>query len=294
MKNILILGKKSYIGESLFLWLSQYPDRYKVDIISTLNYEWKNTDFSFYDVVIDLAGIAHINNATAKMKSLFYAINRDLTIEIAKHAKEKKVKHFIYFSSMNVYGDYCNHIIDKSKTNPTSFYGDSKLQGDIGVQKLKNKNFIISVLRPPFVYGKNCSGNYNKISSIAKKTPVFPDFKNKKSMIYIDNLCEFIRFIIDNNSGGYFTPQNKELVSTSDLVREIAKQNKKKILFTKFFNIIIHIGNKISPTIRRAFANDYYDLSLSSDYNFNYCLVSFKDSIKRTEGLSLIEFEVKS
>ena len=106
---------------------------------------------------------------------------------------------------MNVYGDYSGHITDRSKTNPTSFYGDSKLQGDLGIQKLADDNFIVSILRPPFVYGKGCKGNYNKISKIAKMTPIFPYYQNKKSMIYIDNLCEFVRLIIDDKVGGIFT-----------------------------------------------------------------------------------------
>lgn len=204
MKNVLILGKNSYLGESLLKYLLKYPKNYNVDIVSTLNYEWKNVDFTNYDVVIDFAGIAHINNITPDMKDLFYSINRDLTIEIGEFAKANGVKHLIYFSSMNVYGDYCNNITDKTKVNPTSFYGDSKLQGDLGLEKLEDESFVVSHIRPPFVYGKGCSGNYNTISKIAKKVPIFPDFNNKKSMIYIDNLCEFVRLIINDEAGGGF------------------------------------------------------------------------------------------
>ncbi len=283
MKNVLILGKNSYLGESLLKYLLKYPKKYNVDIVSTLNYEWKNADFTNYDVVIDFAGIAHINNITPDMKDLFYSINRDLTIEIGEYAKASGVKHLIYFSSMNVYGDYCNNITDRTKVNPTSFYGDSKLQGDLGLEKLEDESFVVSHIRPPFVYGKGCSGNYNTISKIAKKTPLFPNFRNKKSMIYIDNLCEFVRLIINEQAGGVFTPQNKELVSTSDLVREISKVNGNVIYFTKMFNCFIYFGNKITRKIRRAFADDCYDLSLSDYFDFEYCIISFKKSIELTE-----------
>ena len=185
---------------------------------------------------------------------------------------------------MNVYGDYCDNISDRNAVNPTSFYGDSKLQGDLGLQELEDDSFIVAHMRPPFVYGKGCSGNYNRISKIAKKTPVFPDFNNKKSMIYIDNLCEFIRLVIDAEIGGFLTPQNKELVSTADLVREISTVNGKKIWFTKMLNWALPIGNKLTRQIRRAFADDCYLLNLSDYFDFKYCVVDFKESVRRTEN----------
>ena len=283
MKRVLILGKSSYIGESLYKWLLRKELQYDVEICSTLNNEWEKVDFSAFDTVVDLAGIAHINKIKKSMKSLFYSVNRDLTIELGVKAKNSGVKHFINFSS-NVYGDNCYNITDREAVNPTSFYGDSKLQGDLGLRKLEDEFFMVSSIRPPFVYGKGCKGNYNSVSKIAKKTPIFPDYKNKKSMIYIDNLCEFTRMLIDQPQSGCFTPQNKELVSTADLVKEIAKIAERKILFTKLFNWAIFIGNKLTRKIRRAFGDDCYDLRLSDYFDFSYCVIDFKTSIKLTES----------
>lgn len=282
LKRVLILGKNSYLGEALYVWLCKSPDQYVVDIASTLNHEWKQFDFSVYDVVVNYAGIAHIKNITEDMRDLFYSVNRDLVIEMGSYAKEHGVKHFVQFSSMNVYGDESENIQNRASENPTSFYGDSKLQGDIGLQKLADDTFIVACVRPPFVYGKGCRGNFNTIKAIALRTPVFPAYQNKKSMIYVDNLCEFIRLIIDDGAGGVFTPQNKELVSTADLVREIAKNGGKRIWFTKLFNWAIPIGNKMTRTISRAFGNDCYELSLSDYYDFKYCVVDFETSVKES------------
>ena len=283
MKKVLIVGKDSYVGESFKRWLEQYPDKYEVDIVASKNGAWKEVDFSQYETVVDFAGIAHINNITEDMKGLFYSVNRDLSIEIATWAKEHGVKHFIVFSSMNVYGDYCDNIRDLTKENPTSFYGDSKLQGDLGIKKLEDESFAVSYMRPPFVYGKNCTGNYNSISKIAKKTPIFPTYKNKKSMISIDNLCEFVRMVIDERLGGVLAPQNKELVSTADLVREIAKVNGKKIWFTALFNWAIGPACRMTRFFRRAFADDCYVPELIRYWDNKYCVVSFEESVKRTE-----------
>ena len=283
MKRVLIIGKESYIGESIFKWLKLYPQKYKVAIISPLNYQWKEIDFSQYEIVINLAGIAHIKNIKKNMRNLFYSINRDLTIEIGEHAKKRGIKYFINFSSMNVYGDYAQVVEDRDKVNPTSFYGDSKLQGEIGLKKLEDSNFIVANIRPPFVYGKGCKGNYNTISKIAKKIPIFPTYKNKKSMIYIDNLCEFIRLLIEDGVGGVYTPQNKELVSTFDLVREIANVKNHQIKYVCYFNWAIPFVMRFFGVVKKAFIDDSYDLKLSNYYNFRYCVVDFITSIKRTE-----------
>lgn len=285
MKKVLIIGKGSYLGESLAKWLEQFPARYSVDIVDPKNGAWRDTDFSSYEAVVDFAGIAHINNITENMRDLFYSVNRELSIELATCAKEHGVNHFIIFSSMNVYGDYCDCVTDRNAENPTSFYGDSKLQGDIGIRKIEDDNFIVSYVRPPFVYGRGCRGNYNSISRIAKKTPIFPTYKNRKSMIYIDNLCEFTRLVIDEKIRGVLTPQNKELVSTTDLVREIAKCSCRRIWFTGLFNWAIGPACKMTRFVRRAFADDCYAQELSDYWDYSYCVVDFEESIRRTENV---------
>lgn len=284
MKKILILGKGSYIGESFYNWLGNYPENYNVQIISTMNYEWKDADWNNIDAVVNFAGIAHINNITEDMKELFYSINRDLAIEIGSFAKSYGVKQFIQFSSMNVYGDFCGVVKDRNAVNPSSFYGDSKLEGDLKLREMENQDFIVASVRPPFVYGKGCKGNYNTVRKLALKLPLFPTYKNKKSMIYIDNLCEFLRLVIDERVGGVLTPQNKELVSTSDLVYEISKVNSHVIIRVKMFNWAIPFLMKCIKAVKKAFIDDSYDLSNSDYFNWNYCVVNFEESIRKTEA----------
>lgn len=92
MKKVLIIGKGSYLGESLAKWFEQFPARYSVDIVDPKNGAWRDTDFSSYEAVVDFAGIAHINNITEKMRDLFYSVNRELSIELATCAKEHGLK----------------------------------------------------------------------------------------------------------------------------------------------------------------------------------------------------------
>lgn len=283
MKRILIIGKDSYIGEHLFAWLKQYPDSCEAEIVSPLNDAWRTADFSAFDAVVDLAGIAHINNPGQELKPLYYSVNRDLTATLGAHAKNAGVRQFVIFSSMNVYGDLCESITDREKTNPTSFYGDSKLQGDRKLFAMEDESFRISCLRPPFVYGKGCRGNYNTVARLAKKLPLFPTYRNKKSMIYIDNLCEFVRLTVERELYGILTPQNRELVSTAELISAIAEANGRKIWLTGLLNRSVPMLKKLIPAARKAFGDDCYELSFSDYFDFEYDVVSFAESIRRTE-----------
>lgn len=281
MKRVLITGAGSYIGNHIENWLKQFPSLYYVESVSTINNLWKEIDFSSFDIVIDVAGIAHIK-IKKKMRDLFYSVNRDMTIDICKKAKSAGVKQFIFLSSMNVYGDDCGIVTDINKVSPSSFYGDSKLQADNVIQKMNDLTFSVVSVRPPAIYGKGCKGNYPLLIKYAKKTLIFPDYKQHKSLIYIDNLCEFIKLLIDNNSRGIFCPQNAEYTSTSEIVRTIAKYSNHKIWFTHLFNPFVWLAIKTIRSVQRAFDEDAYDLSISHYFEGKYNVVPFDESIKRT------------
>ncbi len=284
MKKILITGKNSYIGTSFEKYMNHFADNYQIDKISVEGDKWREHDFSKYDVVFDVAGIAHIK-ITPDMKDTFYKVNRDLAIELCEKAKHEGVSQFIYLSSMNVYGDTSELITKYIAPSPKNFYGDSKLQADTSIQKMNTDIFKVVSIRPPVVYGAGCKGNYPKLSKLARLCPVFPAYNNTRSMIYIDNLCELIRLIIDNCDHGIFHPQNREYISTLKMVKEIAKVHKKKITTLKLFNPIIRFLLYKNHYINRAFADDYYSKEISEHYNYAYCVVDFQESIRNTEFL---------
>lgn len=282
MKRILIVGKNSYIGSSFEDYLKCIGDTYEVDKISVKDDKWRYHDFSKYDVVLDVAGIAHIK-ITPDMSEIFYKVNRDLTIEICEKSKREGVAQFIYLSSMNVYGDTSELITKNTVPVPKNFYGDSKLQADIAIQKMNSDTFKVASVRPPVVYGRGCKGNYPKLSKYSRILFFFPDFKNTRSVIYIDNLCEFLRMIIDHNNHGIFHPQNKEYTSTREIVGEILKVHGKKNFKFRILNPIIRFLMYRNRLINRVFADDYYSKELSGHFDYAYCVVDFQNSIKNTE-----------
>lgn len=277
MTKILITGKQSYIGNQFEDWLSQWPDKYQLNKTSLRDNNWKNEDWSQYDVVLHVAGIAH-NSSDSNLEELYYQVNRDLTFIVAEKAKREGVPHFIFMSSIIVFGTKVDKIDTGTVPDPDSFYGDSKLQAEKKLAELRNHDFNISIVRPPMVYGKNSKGNFPTLVALAKKTPIFPDFKNQRSMIYIKNLAEFLRQIIENNIFGYLHPQNEDVVQTSELVNLIAIQNQHRIHNTKIANSLIKIF-KNNKFLRKVFGNLYYSDEMN-DGGVYYQIFDLTASIK--------------
>ena len=284
MKRVLITGKNSYIGTSFEKWVAQWPDKYIVDTVDMIDGSWKEKDFSKYDAVFHVAGIAHVSS-DPKMEDLYYRVNRDLTIETAEKAKAEGVKQFIFMSSIIVYGgsSISKRVIDRNTVpTPSNFYGNSKLQAEEGIRGLESDKFKIVILRPPMIYGKGSKGNYPRLANMAKKTPVFPDIDNERSMLHIDNLCEFIKVMIDYEETGLFFPQNSEYVKTSEMVRLIGEVHGKKIWMISWMNWLIRLMFGIG-VVNKVFGNLIYEKSMSDYDKANYRIRTFRESIELTE-----------
>lgn len=281
MKKILVTGANSYIGLSFEKWVAQYQNMYFVDTVDMIDGTWKNKDFSQYDSVFHVAGVAHIRE-TKDNAELYYKVNRDLAFITAQKAKSDGVKQFIYLSSMSVYGIETGIINGATIPMPRSNYGKSKLQAEEQIRKLEDEKFKIAVLRPPMVYGQGCKGNYQTLAKYAQKLPVFPNIQNKRSMLYIDNLSEFVRCLIDNSKGGLFFPQNKEYVCTSEMITLIAAMHGKIIRLTGFFNPLL----KVLMILKNKYINKVFgDLIYDSPKEFEFVTADFRRTIEEIEKI---------
>lgn len=286
MKKILITGAGSYVGESVRKYMKAHGN-YQIDTVDTMNDAWKQADFKLYDVVYHVAGIAHVN-ADPKMASLYYKVNRDLTIEVAKRAKEAGVKQFIFMSSQIVFHESRSlktEVLTKdTKENPNGFYGDSKLQAERGllemVNPLTSSEMKICILRPCMIYGPNAKGNFPRLAKLATKVPIFPAWHNKRSMLYIDNLAEFVKQCVDRELEGIFYPQNRELADTVEIIRYFAKAAGHKVWITKLLNPLVWLGSFVLQPVNKMFATYFYAPEMSK-MDFDYQLVNFEESLKR-------------
>ena len=280
-KHILITGANSYIGDSIKEYLERCNDAlgetfYDVQIRDTLGWNPQPEDMKDYDVVFNVAGIAH-RKETDQNRHLYYDVNRDLVVKIAKNAKQAGVKQFVLLSSMSVYGKTTGRIDKSTEPAPNTAYGMSKLEADEALSVLADDTFRIATLRPPMVYGKGCKGNYQTLRSFALKSPVFPDYKNSRSIIYIGNLCEFVKRVIDTDAAGLFFPQNDSYVNTSKMVRLVALDNGKKITEVGIFNPAVKVAAKTVGFVSKVFGNLTYEkVDTVSKYGF-------EESIELTE-----------
>lgn len=265
MKKILIAGANSYIGTSFDRYMAQWPQEYQVDTIDMIDGSWREKSFAGYDSVFHVAGIAHISTKKLDEQSRerYWKVNALLPVEVAQKARAEGVGQFIFLSSMSVYGEHgsIKHpvvITRETKPAPKDIYGESKLKAEESILPLDDDDFHVCVLRPPMIYGPGCKGNYQMLEKAALKMPFFPDIKNERSMLFIDNLCAYVMSVVNGRLSGIHFPQNSEYVCTSQIVKEIALAHGRRIRMTRAFNPIIWLL-MYRTTVQKVFGNLVYD-----------------------------------
>ncbi len=295
MKKILILGAGSYIGASFASYITQKDaGSFAVERTSLRTDEWRDMDWSGYDCVMNVTGKAHadIGAVSEEEKQSYYEVNCELAYETAKKAIADHVKQYIYFSSIIVYGDSSNRkkpvvITQSTKPNPSNFYGDSKWRAEQKLTRLfseKGDGARLAIVRPPMIYGPGCKGNYKTLIRLAKKLPVFPDYRNQRSILSIGNLCEFLCCLIRTGEGGVYFPQNREYASTSELVSLLGERMQSPVrllrILAPFAAAATYFPGKPGGMARKAFGSLTYEKSMSNHMGGAYQKYSLRDSIK--------------
>lgn len=282
-----MVGVGGYIGGKFTEYINKnYPD-WQVDAVDSMNRKWADADFTGYDAVYNVSGLAHAN-ARQGTEEQYYAVNGQLPIDVATKAKAEGVPMFVQMSSMVVYGDMSglgeekNIFEDTIPAEPT-IYGKSKMMAERGLQKLVDDKFQVAIMRPPLIYSEYARDNFPRLVNFAKKMPVFPNLKNQQSMVYIDNLCELIHLIIEHNKGGIYYPQQEVYIETSKIVKDIADVVGNKMWQTKIFNPFLKLFSKCEKLafIHKAFGSITYDMSISNHFDGKYRVVSYEESIRR-------------
>lgn len=296
MKRVLITGINSFIGKNLVEYLEKYNARlrekaYQVTCISQKNDDWIGLNFSDYDTILDVTGISHVDEGklSAKQEEDYYEVNCKLACKTAEKAKQEGVKQFIFLSSILVYGEPGKPAMITRDTiaSPVNTYGKSKLIAEEKIKVLSDGQFQVAIIRLPLVYGPGTESGYKLLSRWSGKLPIIPTIPVKKSMIYIENLCEFLRLLIEAEEGGLYFPQNATVVSVMRMLEEMRKVQGKKTYKCGIFNpgikLLAKMPGKCGKLIRKVFAGQAYEAGMS-DALGDYQLVDFPESIQRTEG----------
>lgn len=295
-KKILITGENSYVGKRFSRWLSQWPDKYEWDFISLRDDLWRKKDFSQYATIFHVAALVH-HKENIQKEEQYYKVNTNLSVELASKAKKEGVKQFIFMSSLSVYGldgDMKRKVIitKETKCKPQTLYGKSKLKAEELLEILSSDHFKVSLLRVPMIYGPECPGNYQQLKKISLNSPIFPCINNERSMIFIYNLCEFVKLLIENPLSGKFFPQDKEFVNTSELVQKISVLHNHRVFSSAFIGKILNlIGNKVK-FVNKGFGSLVIDKSLSNHEDLEYIVYDLNKAITLTEkNDDLIEYK---
>lgn len=220
MKKLLITGSNGFVGS---YFIKKYKEKYEIKTFSFLKDDMNSLDCSDIDVVFHLSALVHQMGGASKEE--YERVNVTQTLQLAKKAKESGIKHFVFMSTVAVYGIETGIMSEKSNCNPINEYGKSKSRAEMELKKLEDQNFIISIIRPPIVYGKNAPGNMKSLLKLINKISILPfgKIENKRSMVYIGNLCHLVYEIITQQKSGIFLASDDEPLSTTRLIELIAK-----------------------------------------------------------------------
>lgn len=260
MKKILIIGKDSYIGQK---FIAKQYEGFQIDEFDSTKPLNKEV-YKGYDVVLHLAGIAHVSNKKNKsLNDLYMKVNRDLAIESCDLAKEAGVKQFIFMSSMIIYGDDKRIgkpfiINEDTKPNPSNIYGRSKLEADLYIQSQNSSVFKTLVIRSPMVYGEGCKGNYPKLLKLANKLPILPRIHNKRSVISIENLVNYYFESINKETSGVGYPQDDKYMDTTAVMVESRKANGKKSYQSVLLGLTVRIASLFIRSFRKMYSTKIY------------------------------------
>lgn len=257
MKRILITGADSYIGTHIEAYLGRFPEQYETVTLPMQAHTPDEYDFHGADAVVHVAAIVH-RKETKDAQPLYDAVNRDLAVAVAEKAKREGVKQFVLFSTMAVYGMIEGTITGGTAVNPKTQYARSKLEAERRVAPLADDAFCVTILRPPMVFGPGAKGNPARLERLAEKLPFCPDFKNRRSMVSIDTLCREIRALLDAPRSGVFFPQEKEPVSTCDLIAQMMREQGRTPKRSKLLNPAIRLARACTSAGKKAFGDLIY------------------------------------
>lgn len=229
--KIVLTGARGFIGS---YFQKQYAQKYTIQPFSFLNDDLKTLHVKDVDVVIHLSALVHQMNGASD--EAYEKINVEQTLQLAHKAKENGVKHFIFMSTVKVYGEE-NAIAytEASLCYPKDMYGKTKLKAEQELQKLENNDFRISIIRTPIVYGAGVKANMQNLMKLIDKVILLPfgHICNKRSFVYIGNLTALIDTIIEQGKSGIFLAGDDEALSTTELVQLIAQAKMRRIFLIK-------------------------------------------------------------
>lgn len=219
---------------------------------------------SIFHIVIHLAGIVHNPDATLEE---CMEVNCKATSDLFELSKKYGVKQFIFTSSVAVYGEDAENVLDEaSPVDPQTAYALSKYKAEAYIKSNHDNTIKYTIVRPATVYGKYDRGNINRLVSIAKRgfMPIIGDGNNLKSFVYVENLAEGILKTISNEKAynETFILSDSKSYSVNQIIKTIENVIGKRVVTIRFPISIMIFMLKILNGIMRIFGRkDFFNVS---------------------------------
>lgn len=280
MKKLLLTGSNGFIGS---YFIKGYEHKYDITTFSFLKDDFESLYAKGIDVILHLSALVHQKSGVSADE--YERVNITNTLKLAKKAKESRVGHFIFMSTVKVYGEESKEIYTESFTcKPQDEYGQSKLKAERELQKLGSEDFIVSIIRTPIVYGYGVKANIENLINLIRTSPILPfaNIENQRSFVYVGNLCALVDKVIETKKSGIFLACDDKPLSTTRLIELIATGMGKKVYLVKlpFFKELLRC---LKPSIyKRLYKN------LEVDNTQTRKLLDFKNPYTVEEGIFLM------
>lgn len=262
MKRVLITGAGSYVGMHVRRRLEEEPYRFEVEELDVKGDAWREFDFSGYDSVFHVAGIAHVCESSLS-EGAYMNVNCELAVEVAERAAASGVSQFVFMSTAAVYGDGSRLSVDRitpdTPLSPTTWYGKSKAAAEQRLETLASDAFRVCILRCPMIYGPACKGNFTQLVKIARAVLLFPRVKNRRSALHVDNLAEFVSLAVDRGLRGVFWPQDGEYLNTSHAVSVLGDAMGRRVVLIGVLAPLVAVARRFVGAAQKAFGDFWFD-----------------------------------
>lgn len=188
------------------------------------------------DAVVHLAARVHHKHEEHAVQ-LYRNVNIAGTLHLAHSAAISGVRQFIFVSTVLVHGRSNEGRAPFSEDDiltPRGLYGMSKAAAEAGLRTLaRDSQMIISVIRPPLVYGAGAKGNFALLTrAVNLGLPLpFATVRNHRAFLAVQNLSSFILRRLGNTGPAsnfeVFLVADKEQVSTPEFIERLARASGK-------------------------------------------------------------------
>lgn len=244
MTKIAIIGGSGFVGTRLIdifklenevVNIDKQPSHFHNEITIIGNVSDKDSfekPLIGVDVVVLLAA-EHRDDVSPIQK--YYDVNVEGARNVLDVMDKIGIKRIIFTSSVAIYGLNKANPNEQHPADPFNHYGKSKWEAEEVLRQwfAKGEERHLTIIRPTVIFGERNRGNvYNLLKQIAGgRFLMIGSCENKKSMAYVGNIVELIKFSIYTKSIGYdvFNYIDKPDFSMNELVEHVGKVLKKKI-----------------------------------------------------------------